>query len=161
MSGAEASASALRGAPGAHAWRSRPCVMGIDEAGRGPVLGAMVYGAAVCAVDSEPAVRAMGFMDSKVLKEERREELFEAMRAPEAPLAYLIDEIPAAHMSACMLRRSKVSLNKVGARAHTRAHAHARAHTHARTHTRTHAHARTHAHTHTHTHTHARAHVRA
>lgn len=37
-------------------------MLGIDEAGRGPVLGPMVYAAAFCPVADERRLRAMGFM---------------------------------------------------------------------------------------------------
>lgn len=38
-----------------------PCVLGVDEAGRGPVLGPLVYGVAYCAAEYESALRASGF----------------------------------------------------------------------------------------------------
>ena len=38
-----------------------PCILGIDEAGRGPVMGPMVYGAAYWPVDQDEEISAMGF----------------------------------------------------------------------------------------------------
>lgn len=56
---------------------SEPIVLGVDEAGRGPVLGPMVYGVAY-ALESflDGLQRKYGFADSKVLTESKREELF-------------------------------------------------------------------------------------
>lgn len=39
--------------------------MGIDEAGRGPVLGPMVYGCCVWPVQHENEMKSEGFFDSK------------------------------------------------------------------------------------------------
>ncbi|MCO8243255.1 MULTISPECIES: ribonuclease HII [unclassified Haladaptatus] len=59
----------------------RPVVFGVDEAGRGPVLGSMF--AAAVAVD-DPAALPDGMDDSKNLSPERREALAAAIRADES-----------------------------------------------------------------------------
>jgi len=58
----------------------RPSVFGVDEAGRGPVLGSMF--AAAVAID-DPEDLPDGIDDSKNLSPERREELAAAIRANE------------------------------------------------------------------------------
>jgi ribonuclease HII len=50
-------------------------VMGLDEAGRGCVLGPLVVGAFTVEVEAEAAVRATGATDSKKLSAKRREAL--------------------------------------------------------------------------------------
>jgi ribonuclease H2 subunit A len=55
-------------------------MMGIDEAGRGPVLGPMVYGCCFCDKSYLPELKKLGFADSKTLKQEEREALFETIK---------------------------------------------------------------------------------
>lgn len=56
------------------------CVLGVDEAGRGPVLGPMVYGVAYCPVTyTDEQISSHGFMDSKVLDHRTRTDLLSRM----------------------------------------------------------------------------------
>ena len=63
--------------------------MGIDEAGRGPVLGPMVYSAAYWPIDSNDACGAMGFDDSKVLSAASRKILYKRI-TESTEIGYLI-----------------------------------------------------------------------
>jgi len=92
------------------AWHSLPCSVGIDEAGRGPVLGPMVYGAAWAPLEDED--RALkGVDDSKKLAEGERDRLFEVLeRAPR--VGFAVESLSASEISRAMLgKRNKTSLN--------------------------------------------------
>lgn len=91
---------------------SGPIVLGIDEAGRGCVLGPMVYGLAYWSVEAQAAKRIpSGFNDSKQLSEETRESLWkELLQHPDigfACKALLPNEI-----SRNMLRTLPYNLNE-------------------------------------------------
>lgn len=84
------------------------CILGIDEAGRGPVLGPMVYAVAYYPKGSESVLAKMKFADSKELTETNREKLFEALQTKEGgfqDLGYNIKIISPNMISNSMLRR--------------------------------------------------------
>eukprot|EP01083_Nonionella_stella_P051869 137739_1 len=91
---------------------SESYILGIDEAGRGPVLGPMVYGICYCPASKEDELKKMGFADSKVLTAEQRETLFEDIKKSDF-LGWLVDVLSPDSISANMFRRPKVSLNAV------------------------------------------------
>ncbi|KAL1827970.1 hypothetical protein DCAR_0207168 [Daucus carota subsp. sativus] len=93
-------------------WGSEPCIMGIDEAGRGPVLGPMVYGCLYCPLSYENTLASLDFADSKTLKEEKREELFENLKADES-IGWAVDVIDPRELSAKMLKKNKINLNEI------------------------------------------------
>jgi ribonuclease H2 subunit A len=78
--------------------KSVDIVVGIDEAGRGPVLGSLVYVAAFWPVSEDLAIKAMGFDDSKQLKEGERDRLLEKIIAHPS-IGWVIEEIDAVTIS--------------------------------------------------------------
>ncbi|KAK9478450.1 ribonuclease H-like domain-containing protein [Lipomyces japonicus] len=52
-----------------------PCILGVDEAGRGPVLGPMVYALSYCLKTYGTELKGFGFADSKTLTHDVRVDL--------------------------------------------------------------------------------------
>jgi ribonuclease H2 subunit A len=91
-----------------------PCIIGIDEAGRGCVLGAMLYGAAFWLESEDATMSAKGYDDSKGLTPEVREKLFNAIKNDEKDnMGYTTVSIPATAISCKMMRQHPYSLNKI------------------------------------------------
>ncbi|KAH8834756.1 ribonuclease H-like domain-containing protein [Flagelloscypha sp. PMI_526] len=67
-----------------------PYILGVDEAGRGPVLGPMVYGIAYCPVAYKDTLEEMGFADSKTLTYEIRSNLLETLSSDPENLGWSI-----------------------------------------------------------------------
>jgi len=91
--------------------KTSPCVLGIDEAGRGPVLGPMVYGIAYCPVNRNDDLKALGVDDSKKLTEEQREELLQKVLDNSSYLGWAIDLLSPTFISRSMYKRGKYNLN--------------------------------------------------
>lgn len=82
------------------------CILGIDEAGRGPVLGPMTYAVAYFPETLASSLSQMKFADSKTLTEETRHKLFESIGSEGfSNLGYVIKIISPNVISNSMLRR--------------------------------------------------------
>ncbi|XP_072704570.1 ribonuclease H2 subunit A isoform X3 [Ciconia boyciana] len=93
--------------------RRRPCALGVDEAGRGPVLGPMVYGLCYCPVEKLEELEALGVADSKTLSEPERERRFGLLEAAGDVVGWALHVLPPDHISACMQQRAKYNLNEL------------------------------------------------
>ncbi|XP_067935444.1 ribonuclease H2 subunit A-like [Watersipora subatra] len=89
------------------------CWLGIDEAGRGPVLGPMVYGVAYSPLDNKGDLKEMGFADSKTLSEPQRDKMFDELNARTDAIGWMVKILSPHYISTCMLRRSKYNLNEL------------------------------------------------
>ncbi|XP_030025512.2 ribonuclease H2 subunit A [Manduca sexta] len=96
--------------------RSEACMLGVDEAGRGPVLGPMVYGVAYCPIGQNSVLEALGCDDSKVLKDTKRDEILTKMFTEDDSLnnvGWAAEIISPNYISNSMYKRAKHSLNEV------------------------------------------------
>ncbi|KAF5280665.1 hypothetical protein FQA39_LY05313 [Lamprigera yunnana] len=94
-------------------FKEKPCILGIDEAGRGPVLGPMVYGIAFCPLEESKILKTSECADSKTLTEEKRDNIFSSLCSSENVFGFAVDVISPTYISNCMLSRTKISLNVV------------------------------------------------
>jgi len=91
---------------------SEPCLLGIDEAGRGPVLGPMVYAAAVIPISRKVDLKKLGADDSKALKKEERDRLRRVIL--NAPFVRTFEVVISAEsLSNQMLARRRYNLNLI------------------------------------------------
>ncbi|KAI8955785.1 ribonuclease H2 subunit A [Xylaria longipes] len=94
-----------------------PCVLGVDEAGRGPVLGPMVYGVFYLPISqSEPLLKTTHhFDDSKVLTPAVRSSLMETLCTTDTDLhnecGWAISSLSARDIGANMMRPGGATYN--------------------------------------------------
>lgn len=100
----------------------KPCILGVDEAGRGPVLGAMVYGLAYCTKEfADEELSKTGFADSKTLTAERRSQLMKEICEDEtliANLGWCTTSMTAQDISSAMLRPMSRGVYNLNDQAH-------------------------------------------
>jgi len=93
--------------------KSEPCVLGVDEAGRGPVLGPMVYGICYCPIKKDQDLKDLGVDDSKTLTEEQREKLLDKVLENNDYLGWAVNILAPSYISTSMYRRGKYNLNSM------------------------------------------------
>ncbi|KAG1047740.1 hypothetical protein G6F43_009831 [Rhizopus delemar] len=92
---------------------NEPCVLGVDEAGRGPCLGPMVYAVSYCPLSRHQELRDLGFDDSKKLTEEKRDQLAKLIEANKDWIGWAVYVISPRDISTNMLRRPVYNLNEM------------------------------------------------
>jgi ribonuclease H2 subunit A len=86
--------------------------VGIDEAGRGPVMGPMVYACCAWPIQNKQEYSSLGFADSKVLTEAKRDKLFNIL-SELSQVKQKTCVLSSEYISTSMLSREKVSLNAI------------------------------------------------
>ncbi len=83
-------------------------ICGLDEAGRGPVLGPLVIAGALCEEKEQRRLKEMGVRDSKKLSSTKREKLYEDLVAS---LDYCVIKVSAVELDEA--RKGGTSLNEL------------------------------------------------
>ncbi|ORX87799.1 ribonuclease H2, large subunit [Anaeromyces robustus] len=87
-------------------------LIGIDEAGRGPVFGPMVYATCFCPLSKVETLNSLGFADSKTLTEQSRNALFEIINNNSDIFGWMATACSPQDISRHMLRKEKYNLNQ-------------------------------------------------
>ncbi|CAH8558360.1 unnamed protein product [Schistosoma mattheei] len=93
--------------------KSNQCMLGIDEAGRGPVLGPMVYACALSPISRLNELKTIGLADSKTLNENQRDKLLKEMLNKCDWISAVVHVISPVYITEKMLDKSKTSLNAI------------------------------------------------
>ncbi|XP_038640719.1 ribonuclease H2 subunit A [Scyliorhinus canicula] len=93
------------------ACRTEDCSLGIDEAGRGPVLGPMVYGICYCLLSKQQQLVELKVADSKTLTEKEREKLFAKIDEANDFIGWALQVLSPNLISNTMQQRTKYNLN--------------------------------------------------
>eukprot|EP01061_Rhynchopus_euleeides_P018739 TRINITY_DN30947_c0_g1_i2.p1 TRINITY_DN30947_c0_g1~~TRINITY_DN30947_c0_g1_i2.p1 ORF type:complete len:307 (+),score=102.25 TRINITY_DN30947_c0_g1_i2:27-947(+) len=98
----------------AFGWEESDWLIGVDEAGRGPALGSMVYGGFGCRVRDHARLVECGVDDSKALNDERRRAIRTSLLGvDEGMFLHECLDLTAEAISRQQLARAAVSLNKI------------------------------------------------
>mmetsp|Transcript_20747 Transcript_20747/g.23837 ORF Transcript_20747/g.23837 Transcript_20747/m.23837 type:complete len:388 (-) Transcript_20747:240-1403(-) len=112
--------NALQSAAACPKSKKKPVIMGIDEAGRGPVLGPMTYGAAYWTLDDDAAItnpKRHNFMDSKLMTPIGREQAFEKLKL-DTEIGFVLRVIHASEISRNMLQPSTTGAYNLNEQSH-------------------------------------------
>ncbi|KDQ59233.1 hypothetical protein JAAARDRAFT_656427 [Jaapia argillacea MUCL 33604] len=89
-----------------------PYILGVDEAGRGPVLGPLVYGVAYCVASFQETLEQMAFADSKQLTAKTRDSLLGMLSSDPENMGWSVRVLCPQAISSGMLRRPPLNLNR-------------------------------------------------
>lgn len=89
------------------------CIIGIGEAGRGPVLGPLVYSLFISPESQINWLSQNGAIDSKQLTAKAREGFFKKLSRDNDTLGWKVNILHPEHISNCMLRKDKLNLNEL------------------------------------------------